>query len=213
MKRPTDALISELAAELQAVRSLRMRDGLLLVAGAALLTALAVELLAGFWSGIWTGEASSLFVLTNGLLLILGSAGTASVLRMASPRVGNRHEGPRWAALGVAILPLAALLTLLGDEHATETLNTMHGLKCMGSAMAVSSLTACVLFLWLRRGAPVAPNTAGLHLGVASTALGSAAYGLACPLDGAVHLGIWHVLPVLLGATLGRCLVAPLLRW
>ena len=213
MKRSTDSLISDMAAELQPVTRLRTRDGLLMVVAAALLTAVGVGLLAGFWRGVWAGEASTFFVLTNGLLLILGCAGTASVLRMASPRVGNRHEGPRWAALGVAILPLAALLALLGDEHATEALDTVYGLKCMGSAMAASSLTAFVLFLWLRRGAPVAPDTAGLHVGVASTALGSAAYGLACPLDGAVHLGVWHVLPVVLGAVIGRYLLAPLLRW
>lgn len=213
MKRPTSALIEEMAAELRPVKSLNMRDGLLMVAGAALLSAVGVELLAGLWRGIWNGEASSFFILTNGLLLVLGCAATTSVLRMASPRVGNQHEGPRWASLGVAVLPFAALMTLIGDEHGDAGLDTLHGMMCMGSAMAASSLTAFVLFLWLRRGAVVAPATAGLHLGVASTALGSAAYGLACPLDGAVHLGLWHVLPVVLGAVIGRYLMAPLLRW
>jgi hypothetical protein len=59
----------------------------------------------------------------------------------------------------------------------------------------------------------VSPTRAGLHLGIASTALGSAAFGLACPLDSTVHLGVWHVAPVVIGALVGRYLLAPLLRW
>lgn len=213
MNRATNSLIDELADDLQPVKSLRLRNGLLMVAGAVAATVLAVTLTAGLWRGVWSGEASTFYVLTNGLLLILGCAATSSVLRMATPRVGNQHEGPRWATLAVAILPVAALLVLLGHDHPTEALGGMYGLKCMGLSMAASSLTALALFLWLRRGAPVAPDTAGLHLGVASTALGSAAYGLACPLDGTIHLGVWHVLPVALGAAIGRYLVTPLLRW
>ena len=77
-----------LAAELQPVTSLRTRDGLLMVVAAALLTGVAVELLAGFWRGIWTGEASTFFVLTNGLLLILGCAGMADLTAWLTEETG-----------------------------------------------------------------------------------------------------------------------------
>ncbi|MEE4277264.1 MAG: DUF1109 domain-containing protein [Halieaceae bacterium] len=213
MTRSTNKLIAEMAEELQPVRSLRLRDGVLLAVGALALTLVAVELVVGFWRGVWAGEASTFFILTNGLLLILGCASASTVLRMASPRVGNHHEGPRWASLGVAVLPVAALLVLLGHDHPAEALGAVYGFKCFGATMLTSSLTAVALFLWLRRGAPVSPAMAGLHLGVASTALGSVAFGFACPLDSTIHLGIWHVLPVLLGAVAGRFIVAPLLRW
>lgn len=213
MTRSTHKLIAEMAEELQPARILRLRDGVLLLAGAVALTLVAVELVVGFWRGVWAGDASTFFILTNGLLLILGCASASSALRMASPRVGNQHEGPRWASLGVAVLPVAALLVLLGHDHPGEALGGMYGFKCFGAAMLTSSLTAVALFLWLRRGAPVSPAMAGMHLGLASTALGSVAYGLACPLDGTIHLGIFHVLPVLLGAVLGRIVIAPLLRW
>jgi hypothetical protein len=213
MTRSTNKLISEMADELTPVRSLRLRDGVLLVAAAITLTLIAVEVFSGLWCGVWEGNASTFYILTNGLLLILGCASTSSVLRMAAPRVGNQHDGPRWASLGVAILPVAALVTLLGHEHPAEALGSLHGLKCFGAAMLASSLCAVALYLWLRRGAPVSPAAAGVHLGMASTALGSAIYGLACPLDGSIHLGIWHVFPVLLGAVAGRVVIAPLLRW
>jgi hypothetical protein len=113
----------------------------------------------------------------------------------------------------VAVLPAAAFLSLLGHEHPMEPLTDTYGVKCFGAALLASLLTAVTLVLWLRRGAPVAPATAGMHLGIAATALGSAAYGLACPLDGAVHLGVWHVAPVMLGALIGRFALPPLLRW
>lgn len=213
MDRSTNSLIEQMADELEPVRPLKIRDGILLVVAAVAVTVLGVAFGPGLWSGLLSGKASMFFVVTNGLLLILGCAAASSVIQMANPRVGNQHDGPRWASLMVAVLPVAAFLALLGHEHPMGPLTDTHGLKCFGSAMLASTITAVALFLWLRRGAPVAPATAGLHLGIAATALGSAAYGLACPLDGAIHLGLWHVAPVLLGALLGRYLLPALLRW
>jgi hypothetical protein len=213
MERSTNSLIQQMADDLEPVRPLLMRDGILLVVAAVALTLLGVALLPGLWRGLWMGDASMFFIVTNGLLLILGCAAASSVLQMANPRVGNQHDGPRWASLMVAVLPVAAIVSLLGHEHPMEPLTDTYGFKCFGAAMLASLLTAVTLVLWLRRGAPVAPATAGMHLGIAATALGSAAYGLACPLDGAVHLGIWHVAPVMLGALIGRFALPPLLRW
>jgi hypothetical protein len=213
MERSTNSLIQQMADDLEPVRPLLMRDGILLVVAAVALTLLGVALLPGLWRGLWMGDASMFFVVTNGLLLVLGCAAASSVLQMANPRVGNQHDGPRWASLMVAVLPVAAIVSLLGHEHPMEPLTDTYGFKCFGAAMLASLLTAVTLVLWLRRGAPVAPATAGMHLGIAATALGSAAYGLACPLDGAVHLGIWHVAPVMLGALIGRFALPPLLRW
>ena len=213
MERQPTPLIEQLASELQQVRPVRFRNGLLLLALAALFTILAVEMVEGLWRGAWAGQASAFFVVTNGLLLILGIASADSVLRMANPRVGNQHDGPRWAMAMLMVLPLAAIATLVGAENAIAALADHHGLNCFGAGLTASALTAAVLGFWLRRGAPVAPAAAGLHLGVAATALGSAAWGLACTLDGVVHLGFWHVLPVALGALLGRYLLPYLLRW
>lgn len=213
MDRPTNSLIEQMAEDLQPVSPLKMRDGILLVIAAVVGTVLGVALLPGLWSGLFTGDASMFFVVTNGLLLILGCAAASSVIQMANPRVGNEHDGPRWASLMVTVLPIAAFIALAGHEHPLELVTDLHGLQCFGATMLASSLTAVALFMWLRRGAPVAPATAGLHLGIAATALGSAAYGLACPLDGAIHLGLWHVAPVLAGALIGRFLLPALLRW
>lgn len=213
MDRQPNPLIEQMTAQLQPVRPIRLRDGLLLLALASLFTVLGVELIEGVWRDAWTGGASAFFVVTNGLLLVLGIASASSVLRMASPRVGNHHDGPRWAMVMVAVLPLAALVTFMGANNPLAALAHHHGLSCFGAGLAASVLTAAVLGYWLRRGAPVSVASAGLHLGVAATALGSAAWGLACTLDDVVHLGFWHVLPLAVGSLVGRYLLPPLLRW
>ncbi|WP_209348730.1 DUF1109 domain-containing protein [Pontixanthobacter sp. CEM42] len=213
-KRVTpNPLIEQMAADLQPVRSIKFRDGLILVALAVVVTVLAVELFDGLWRGAFAGQASAFFVIGNGLLLILGCASANSVLKMAAPRVGNSHDGPKWAMAMAAVLPVAAFITLLGHDHGMSALDDPYGLTCFGAGLLASVGTAGALIYWLRKGAPVSPNLAGLHVGVASTALGSVAYGLACPIDGVVHLGLWHAAPVVVGAIIGRYALPPLLRW
>lgn len=213
MNGTPNPLIEQLAANLQPVRSIKYRDGLILLGLAMFVTTLALELVNGLWRGAWTGEASAFFVIVNGLLLLLGCASVHSVLKMVSPRVGNSHDGPRWAMAMVVVLPLAAVVTLLGRDAGLASVFDGYSLSCFGRGLLASVLSGGALIFWLRRGAPVLPSTAGLHIGVAATALGSAAYGLACPLDGVVHLGIWHVAPVLVGGLLGRFVLPYLLRW
>ncbi len=213
MNRINQDLIDQMAGELQPVRPLKQRDGLLLVALASVAAVLMVDLFEGLWAGLWQGQASAFFMIANGLLLVLGIASATSVVSMASPRVGNRHDAPKWTMAMAAVLPLAALVTLAAQQNRAELPGDPYGLHCTLAALAASLVTAAALLFWLRRGAPISLGTAGLHLGVASGALGSAAYGLACPIDGIVHLGIFHVAPVILVGLIGRLAVPRLLRW
>jgi hypothetical protein len=206
-------LIEQLAADLEPVRYLRFREGVLWVGLSLLATVVAIAFIDGLWHGILHGEASPFFMITNGLLLVLGCASATSVLRMAAPRVGNLHDAPLWAMAMVAVLPLSAVLVLLSEGAAMTLLEDPHGLNCLSAALVSSVLCAATLIFWLRRGAPVSPTRAGLHLGVAATALGSASYGLACPLDSMSHLALWHVAPVVIGGLAGRVMLPPLLRW
>lgn len=213
MNRINQDLIDRMADELQPVRPLGLRDGLLLVALALLATVLLVHLLEGLWMGALHGQASAFSLIANGLLLVLGVASATSAVTMASPRVGNHHDAPKWAMAMAGVLPITALAALAARQSGAELLGDSYGLHCAFAALSASLVTAAALLFWLRRGAPVSPGTAGLHLGVAAGALGSAAYGLACPLDGIVHWGIFHVAPVFVAGLIGRFVVPPLLRW
>lgn len=213
MNQSTDKLIQQMAGELTPVKPLQRRDGLLLAIGALLITVIMIDMGAGFWRGIALAEASIFYLLTNGLLLLLGVGATHSVVRMANPQVGNQHDGPLWVLMAVALLPFAALPTLLREAGAGASFHAVAGIECTALSLASSVLVVAALFIWLRRGAPVSPAKAGLHLGVAATALGAAAWGLACPIDTELHLGIWHTIPVFVGALFGHFAMPSMLRW
>ena len=214
MNNRSDLLIQQLAGDLQPVRPLRREYGRILVFTALAAT---VALAAVLFRGAADPAASlsaPYFVMTNGLLLLLGLASSFSVVSMALPRVGAEHEAPKWAMATVALLPLAAIgVALAGDIGAGASLVRSHDLACFGFGSLFATITAATLFYWLRRGAPVSPEKAGLFLGVAAGAMGSFAYGLFCPVLSIAHLGIWHVLPVALWAVAGRLAVPSLVRW
>ena len=213
MNRVPNPLIDSLASDLAPVRPMQVWHGAALVALSAMLTILLVELLDGLWYGIVDGEASPEFFLTNGMLGLVGAAAALAVLRMASPRVGNTHEGARWSAGMLFLLPVTALALLGLGGLSAALMQDPYGLECFVAASGFGIVTAAALVVWLRRGAPVSLKAAGTYTGIAAGAIGSFAYGLSCPLDSIDHLGIWHVAPVALAAILGRYAIPPLVRW
>jgi len=206
-------LIAELAGELEPVRPLCMRHGVALVTVATLLTIATIALWEGLWSGPAQGQAAAVFFIANGLVGLVGLASARTVVRMAAPRVGVRHDGLRWLLAALAILPVTALLLAVREGTVGVHDHIGEGMHCFLAGTVSGTGVAAALIIWLRRGAPVAPTAAGLYTGVAAGALGSFAYGLSCPFDAIGHLGIWHVAPVAVSAALGPLVVTPLIRW
>jgi hypothetical protein len=214
MNQSPTSLIESLVDDLKAVRPLKRRNGALLTLTALVLTIAGVGLLIGFRQELQTGQVAPLFIIGEGLLLLLGLAAGSAVIAMSNPQVGSRHEGASWAMATLSLLPAAAILaTLTRGTHGAPLLSGYIDLHCMILSIGCSALVAVTLFFWLRRGAPVSLARAGLYLGVASGALGSFAYGLSCPLETVQHLGLWHVLPVALLGLLGHLVIPHLLRW
>ncbi|WP_394729807.1 NrsF family protein [Altererythrobacter sp. GH1-8] len=214
MNRSRQEMIASLTEELAPVRAFNPRDGALMVALAGALSVIGVIVFEGFWHGILAGEAAPFFWVTSGLLLVLGLAATSAVIMMASPRVGNRHDAPKWASATLAVLPIAAVISIIPHAHEEHLeINSLFAVHCIQSSLVASLATGAALTLWLRRGAPVSLNLAGWFTGLAAGALGTAAYGLSCPVDTVTHLGISHVVPVVVMAILGRLAVPPLVRW
>ena len=213
MITPHQSLIEGMAADLAPVRAFDFRQGAILTGIAALATIAAVAIFEGLWHGALAGQADPLFFIVNGMLLVLGAAAAAAAIRIASPAVGNRYDGPRWGMAMLAVFPAVALVMLIAAGDAHSVMSDPYGLSCMTSGLAASSAVMLALILWLRRGAPVQIERAGMFTGVAAGAIGSFAYGLSCPVDGLGHLAIWHVAPVAIGAIFGRFALPPLLRW
>lgn len=214
MTQTPDRLIASLADDLQPVRVLHRRDGLLRTALVVALAVVAVLIVNGPRPGLSDGQFSVFFLLANGVLVMLGISAAVATVAMASPGVGNRHDGPRWASLVAGVMPVAALALLaIHWRQWNELMHPLDGLHCFIEGSVTALVVAVPLLLWLRRGAAVAPRQAGTWLGVAAGALGSAAYGLSCPADSLYHLAIWHFLPVVLMGAVGRFAVPALIRW
>ncbi|WP_100260361.1 DUF1109 domain-containing protein [Qipengyuania seohaensis] len=213
MNRVPNSLIDDLAGDLAPVTPIRLSHGIALVALSAIATVILVELVDGLWRGIVSGQASGVFFIANGMLGMVGAAAALAVLRMASPRVGNTHEGARWSSAMLVLLPLTALAMLGAGGLFSALSSDPYGFHCFLAGAASGLVTAGTLTLWLRRGAPVSLNAAGTYTGIAAGAIGSFAYGLACPIDTIDHLGIWHIAPVALMAMAGRLAIPPLVRW
>ena len=214
MRTDTENLISGLVDELQPVRPLRFRRGLGLAVAAMALAVVLVVTLGGIRPDLAAGRPDPMFLVASGLFLLLGLAAAVTAVVMGSPRVGNAHDGWRWAAAMAGLLPLAAMLLALGDFHAAWIASEpAHGAYCAAYSIGLGLLTGAVLVLWLRRGAPTSPGRAGLLTGVAAGCAGVFAFSFACPFDSIMHIGLWHALAVVVSALAGWLVVPRLVRW
>lgn len=213
-RRDIDSLIESLTLDLKPVRALRFREGMTLVLAAVVLTVLLVARFVGLRNDVMAGEPAPLFLISNGLFLMLGLAAATSVVVMGNPQVGNRDDGWKWALATTGLLPLAAVVSALaGWSGHPDVVLPQHDPSCISAGVMFGALTALTLILWLRRGAVVLPARAGLLTGIAAGAIGTFADGLYCPLNSIYHLGIAHSAPILISGLLGRFVVPPLVRW
>ncbi len=206
-------LIDALVADLRPVKPLRTRDGTVLIAVAVVISVAAVAMVKGLWAGAWNGKASEIFLIVNGLLGVLGIVCSVGVLASSSPRIGNRHDGPRWGLAMIGVVPMAALVHALNGHGLSAVLSDPYGVSCALLAVSAAVPVAGALVWWLHRGAPVSLKLAGLFVGVAAGSFGSLAYGLSCPIDTMTHIGVWHIVPVAICGLIGRLAVPPLVRW
>ena len=146
-------------------------------------------------------------------LLLVGAASASTLVASALPRVGQRSSAPLWSAAMLAVVPVAAVISLISLHAAHDGAQVAWYWECAAYGVTAGLIVAIAAVAFLRRGAPVAVERAGWLVGLAAGALGSVAYGITCPLDTLTHVGIVHVAPVAIGAVLGRLVVPPLIRW
>ncbi len=206
-------LIGSLTENLEPTRPIRLAHGAMLAVASAVATAIIVELAGGIRAGFLYSMDVPLYLVANGLFAVLAVAASATVIKMVSPRVGNRHNGASGAIAMLIVLPVAAFVTLVIEGSHGTVVNDHYGVSCTIKALLASTLVAGALTLWLRRGAPVSLSIAGFYIGTAAGAAGSLLYGLSCPVTSVAHLGIWHVMPIVIAAVVGRFAVPYFIRW
>lgn len=208
-----DKLIQSLVDDLEPVGTLNPRTGLAIVGGLTLLAALAVASLLGVRNDLEMGMVDEMFFLRSGVLLMLGIATAITVVNMARPGVGNSSRGWVWALITAALFPLTAAIMSAINMPPAEALRPAEGLKCLTVSLIAALAIGSGLTLWLRQGAPTSPERSGWLVGIASGALGAAAYNIYCPFNDIYYIGLWFTLPVIASAIIGRLVVPYLIRW
>lgn len=208
-----DKLIQDLVDDLEPVGSLNPKSGLAIVGGLTLMAALAVASLLGVRNDLEMGMVDEMFFLRSGVLLMLGIATAITVVNMARPGVGNSSRGWIWALITAALFPLTAAIMSAINMPPVEALRPMEGLKCVAISLMAALTIGSGLTLWLRQGAPTSPERSGWLVGIASGALGAAAYNIYCPFNDIYYIGLWFTLPVIASAIVGRLVVPHLIRW
>lgn len=208
--------IAALAGDLTPVRRLRAAEGLMLPALATLAAAVFVIAVMGLRQDLMDMTPHPMFFIRSGTLLLLGAAATAVVVNMARPAVGGAQggQGWLWALAAAALFPLTGLVMLAFEPPADMAMIApAYGIECLRMSLAAGALIGATLVLWLRRGAPTAPNRAGWMVGLAAGSLGALAYSLHCPFNSVYYIGLWYTAAVGLCAVAGRVLVPRLVRW
>ena len=213
MNKVRENMIADLTADLEPVKQFSSKTGMLWLAAATIAASAISIAMYSFWTGMFEGDASAFFWLTNGMLILLGIASAMALVISGSPRVGGQGNAPEWVSAMTAILPVAAIITLLSGGHIHEATNDPAAFHCVTSSLAAAGLVGIVGTLWLRKSAPVSIERSSWLVGIAAGALGTAAFGVTCSLDSVSHLGIWHIAPVAIAAITARLVVPPLIRW
>ena len=211
MKKVFD--LDAMVAELEPVQPLRVSRAIAFVLTIAITAAFLIVSVKGARTDVVALDPNPMFLLRAGLLLLLGGGCGWAALNAASPSVGKQGQSWKMAIAAAALLPLAALIVAMTGRSDIAMENANFGLQCMVFSGLSGLATAVPMVLWLRKGAPTSPERAGWLTGVAAGGLGAFAYGLHCPFNDVVYIGLWYSLAVGLCAVLGRVVVPRLIRW
>lgn len=208
-----DSLIDKLASNAVPVRARSVRTGRLALAALSVATLLAVLGTYGFRSDVLTGELPPMRALASGLMLLLACAAGGSAIRMARPQVGAASSGAPWALAALLLIPAIALAGIIAHPAELAGLAAGPGLRCLGFGLGAGFAAFVFLVIWLRRGAPVAPERAAWLAGLAAGAVGAFAVTLECPANSLVHIGVWHVAVPLVAGAAARLVLPRFLHW
>ncbi|MEY2930479.1 MAG: hypothetical protein RL033_1228 [Pseudomonadota bacterium] len=203
----TEALIQALVADVRPVRRLpRARQrcvnwlglGAVLVVASASALGLRPDLAAKAQDVVFLGENAALL-----LVCLLAARGAFQLSVPEEARSASTYAQPL-LALGLA----AGLVVLRGHSATVGTLEPelSHGLSCIQRSAGLGALPVLAGWAMLRRAAPLQQRWVGLFLFLSAFSLATIGTQVLCNADGALHLLLWHYLPLLLAGLAGAAL-------
>lgn len=202
----TDALIRELASQLEPVKPLQPPGARfvrwVLFAGAWIAAAVAAI---GARIDVGAALRDPTFLLSVALPAALGVVATMAAFVTSVP-----GRSRRWSELAAGALLASWLLLIVVEIATTGGGHVGVGLRCIRNIVAFSVPPGALLYLMLRRATPLERGATGLLAALGAAALAHAGTCFVCRNHGALHILVWHLAFVLLlagaGVLVGRAL-------
>jgi hypothetical protein len=156
---------------------------------AVLFTSLVIGL-TGVRPDLGAAFAEPTFVLRALFLLGIALISVFSAFRLSVP-----GETKRWIDSAPAIAVSAFLILLVYVFFASDTRPPAYSYSCVRNVLAFSLPTSVLLYLMLRRAAPMKPGLVGMIASLGSAALSSLGTEFVCRHDDAAHVFVSHFLP------------------
>lgn len=211
----TEDLIQQLAAEAAPVRPLRpvavRAAGWLACAALSLAV---VMLLMGVRRELGDTADRVAFSIEAALLLLTAISAVFGALLVSIPGAGMPKR-VRWipVTLGIACVVVAAGELVYAAMTGAPAGQLTFAWHCVYKTTSVAIVPGILLFVMVRRAAPLHGGWAGTLAVLATAAIGVLGANIICPNDRPLHMLLWHVLPLMLFAGMGAALGRWLLRW
>ncbi|MDP1568759.1 MAG: NrsF family protein [Vicinamibacterales bacterium] len=211
----TDELVRKLAAEAAPVTRLAPVPWRLAVWTACTVAAAVAAVWAfGARQDLAVALAAPAFQVKAALLILTAITAAAGALLLSVPGA-ERTAAVRWLPLAVVAALVLWIAGELGAAAAAGTANWRIGAAwgCAAEVMAVGFVPGAVLFVMVRRAAPLRAMWAGLLALMAMGAVGALGTSAICPSDRSMHVLVWHVLPLIVIGAVGAAAGYVLLGW
>jgi len=148
------------------------------------------------------------------LAALLFSSAVASILAMYPDAYQKRALLKVPYVLAAAMIAMVAFQLfiphdtrmVMPDEHS-------HSSECAMFIAMAAMLPSALIFMLLRKGAPIAPLNAGALAVITSATVGALTLRLSEAIDAIPHLLMWHYIPSVMFACIGAWIGRSLLKW
>jgi hypothetical protein len=184
----TEALIHELVAQARPVTPVRrplVRFGGWAVASTVWIAAVVTAV--GIRNDLAAASRVPGFALHVVLPLALGLAATVAAFVASIPRRNSRS-----ATLILAAVVASWLILVVGGALSEGGESAGTGVRCIRNLVAFSVPPGLLLYLMLRRAAPLDHGTVGMIAALGTGALAHVGTRFVCHNDGALHILVWH---------------------
>jgi hypothetical protein len=208
-------LIQRLTSDLQPVR--RLRPVAVRVAGwfvVALASLGLVMVLMGVRRELGDAADRADFAIEAALLIVTALSAAVGALMVSIPGA-DRGKLVRSLpiVIGTTTIVWALGELLMASATGAPTGRLTFAWHCVYKTASVAAIPSVMLFVMIKRAAPLHAARAGFLAILATAAVGVLGANIICPNDRPLHMLLWHAAPLMLFAALGAGLGTWLLRW